>query len=176
MAGHIASAKSVDWATPPHIVRAAHETFGGPPDLDPCSNPKSIVGARRAIQLPEDGLKADWSRARSCLLNPPYGRGIEFWVERAVKAWRDHGTSILLLVPAAVDTRYWQRFVATADAVTFLRGRLRFIGAPACAPFASAVAFWAGPGGGARRELLARYRVAFGELGTTWWSDSQGRV
>lgn len=168
MAGHIASAKNENWCTPLDLVARVHRALGGPPDLDPCSNPKSVVGARRAISRPDDGLSSDWSLARTIFCNPPFGAGIDRWVGRCVGAWRDHQASVVLLVPAAVDTRYWQDHVATADRVCFLRGRVRFQGAPACAPFATAIALWVGPGGADRRSLLHRFDQAFGDAGTIW--------
>lgn len=170
MAGHIGTATREDWATPPWLVAAVHQVLGGPPELDPCSNQQSVVGARRAIQLPESGLLASWDDAGSIFVNPPFGRGLARWVGRCVGAWRS-GASVLLLLPAAVDTRHWQELVATADLVCFLRGRVSFIGAPAGAPFATAIAFWAGGTGMARRGALSRFREAFSPLGTIWRAE-----
>lgn len=168
MAGHIGSAAKDDWNTPPWLVAAVHQVLGGPPALDPCSNHTSVVGAERSIARPDDGLSASWAGARSVFLNPPFGKGLPKWVGRALGHWRDEGASVLLLLPAAVDTRHWQELVSTADGVCFLRGRVRFVGAPACAPFATAVVLWAGGAGEARRGVLERWREAFGPMGNLW--------
>jgi hypothetical protein len=75
---HINPAESVDWCTPPRIVEPVHEFFGGPPDLDPCSNSNSIVQATVSFALPEhDGLVRSWDingRHTKVYVNPPFGR------------------------------------------------------------------------------------------------------
>lgn len=76
MAGHIPDSLSVDWCTPQREVDGVHETFGGPPDLDPCSNPHSTVGAWTSFMLPEkDGLVDSWSPYLKRYVNPPFGKG-----------------------------------------------------------------------------------------------------
>ena len=47
----------------------------------------------------------------------------------------------VMLLPARTDTRWWESLI-TADALLFWRGRLRFVGAPAPAPFPSVIAYW----------------------------------
>lgn len=76
MAGHIPNSLSVDWCTPDLYVECVHKTFGGPPDLDPCSNPHSRVNARRQYMLEHglDGLVLPWYGA-SGFMNPPFGKG-----------------------------------------------------------------------------------------------------
>lgn len=74
MAGHIPDSLSVDWCTPDEIVEGVHDVFGDPPELDPCSNAHSRVGAQREFQLArgEDGLVLPWS-ASTAYVNPPFG-------------------------------------------------------------------------------------------------------
>jgi hypothetical protein len=81
------------------------------------------------------GLKQQWSG--KVFVNPPYGREIGQWVR---KAWEEslHGTLVVCLVPARVDTRWWHDY-AKKGHVYFLRGRLKFGGASNSAPFPSAI-------------------------------------
>jgi hypothetical protein len=144
MAGHIATAARVDWNTPPDIVAAVHQVFGGPPDLDPCSNPSSLVNARRNVMLPEDGLTFPWEG--KVYVNPPYGKGIDRWIQKASESVR---AEVILLIPASVSAHYWHRYVlgkvsasCPAKRVCFIRGRLRFVGADSTAPFPAAVVYW----------------------------------
>jgi hypothetical protein len=61
------------------------ELFGGPPDLDPCSNPYSRVGAKTEYTLEKgnDGLVDSWLFRntyvnwlfRNIYVNPPFGKG-----------------------------------------------------------------------------------------------------
>lgn len=75
MAGHIPDSADVDWCTPDPIIEGVHYAFGGPPALDPCSNPWSHVKAGVEYMLPEhDGLQDSWD-FESIFVNPPFGKG-----------------------------------------------------------------------------------------------------
>nr|WP_156366684.1 DNA N-6-adenine-methyltransferase [Microbacterium sp. No. 7] len=112
-----ARAKSVTWLTPRHIIDAL-----GPFDLDPCAapSPRPWDTAKRHIELPEDGLTAEWSG--SVWLNPPYSFAAWKWLGKLA----NHGDGIALIF-ARTETRgfvetVWRR----ATAVLFLHGRLHF--------------------------------------------------
>lgn len=128
-----------DWNTPREIVDLATEFFGGKIACDPCSNPGSIVGARVEYMLErgENGLELPWFNGT--YINPPYGRSIGEWTSRAAGSSVD----VVGLLPARTDARWWQRDVfGRATAICFVRGRLKFLGAPASAPFPSAIVYW----------------------------------
>lgn len=136
------SSKDPKWRTPPDVVELVRAFFGGPPDLDPCSEADSLVGARRDYRLEErgeDGLALPWRGRVYC--NPPYGRGLLMWLLKAEREARVEGAEILLLCPARTDTA-WFRVAWAASAVAFLRGRLKFVGAESSAPFPSAPVLW----------------------------------
>ena len=104
-----------------------------------------------------DGLANPWYG--KVYMNPPYGRSIGAWVEKAVdEVSRGHAKLVVALLPVRTDTRWWQKFVCNQvfpygnsnshghpllDEVRFLPGRLRFVGTKASAPFPSAIAIWA---------------------------------
>jgi len=58
-------------------------------------------------------------------LNPPYGRGIGRWIERAI-ACAASGVPVTLLLPARTDTIAFQAAAATAASIHLLPGRLAF--------------------------------------------------
>lgn len=125
MAGAIIDSTSVHWNTPKWLVDAVVAGLGSI-DLDPCSNPHSIVPARRKVQLPEDGLAVDWSEFKGVYVNPPYGRGISEWIEKAWLA-STKGSNVIIVIPAAVDTKHWHRYVwQHAARICFLEGRVKF--------------------------------------------------
>ena len=78
-------------------------------------------------------------------LNPPYSKITQFmgWVEEhsELNKW-------VLLLPARTDTRWWHRYIwnsenwedpySTAE-IRFIKGRLKFVGGAASAPFPSVV-------------------------------------
>jgi len=76
MAGYAPDASTTDWCTPNWIIEKVHEVFGGPPELDPCSNEWSKVNPSKAeYKLPHnDGLAEHWDY-KTIFVNPPYGKG-----------------------------------------------------------------------------------------------------
>lgn len=105
------------WLTPPEIIDAI-----GPFDLDPCAapSPRPWATAARHIELPEDGLTAEWDGLVWC--NPPFGPEAGVWLDRCA----EYGNAIAL-VPARTETRWFVRTVwQAADAVLFLHGRPHF--------------------------------------------------
>jgi site-specific DNA-methyltransferase (adenine-specific) len=83
----------------------------------------------------DDPLAKDWGR-ETVWLNPPYS-SVGKWVEKAWWASRN-GATVICLVPARTDTRWWHSWAARAE-VRFLRGRVRFGDAKSGAPFPSAI-------------------------------------
>ena len=105
------------WLTPPDIISRLGEF-----DLDPCAapSPRPWDTALRHIELPEDGLAAEWHGRIWC--NPPFGAHTAAWLERMAA----HGDGIALAF-ARTETRMFQRFVwPSAHAVLFLAGRPHF--------------------------------------------------
>ena len=133
---HFSSEKS-DWATPCTFFYQQSEKYG-PFDLDVCASPENAKCAKY-YTLEDNGLVKPWFG--KCWMNPPYGREIG---ERVAKAWnevaRERAQKVVCLLPARTDTRWWHDYViAHAFKIDFIRGRIRFVGAPASAPFPSAV-------------------------------------
>lgn len=71
--------------------------------------------------------------------NPPYGRGIGRWVEKAIRS-AGEGATVVMLVPARTDSLWFQQLIAHASEIRFLAGRVRFGDATEPAPFPSAIA------------------------------------
>lgn len=111
--------------TPNYVLERVREDLGGEIGLDPCTTRDNPVGARWFFTPEEDGLVCSWFGCTSVFVNPPYGKAREPWVQRCIEAGgRDQ--RVILLVPAATDTRIFQRAAATSTAVVFTRGRLKF--------------------------------------------------
>lgn len=131
-----------DWCTPPAVLDRIRTL--GPIGLDPCGCKASVVAARIEIMPEQDGLSVDWAKLAAgelVYMNPPYGRDIGRWTEKAsVEAKR--GAEIIALIHARTDTKWFQRDARTADALLFWAGRLTFLGAPSSAPFPSVLLYW----------------------------------
>lgn len=110
--------------TPAYLLDPIRIDLGGAIGLDPCTTPDNPVGALAWYAPPTDGAAEPWE-ARSVFCNPPYGEARRRWVDRCVSAGAA-GVPTILLIPAATDTRIWQRAAASASAVVFVQGRVKF--------------------------------------------------
>lgn len=127
------SSKTDIWGTPQDFFDRLNAAFRF--ETDVCALPENAKCAR--YHSPEDdGLAQEWRG--TCWMNPPYGREIGAWVEKAHRSARENGATVVCLLPARTDTRWWHDYCAKAE-VHFVRGRLKFGDAKASAPFPSAV-------------------------------------
>lgn len=110
-----------DWATPRQLFEMLDREFHF--TLDVCATAETAVcgecfttGALERHWVPvKDG--AVWC-------NPPYGRKIGDWVEKAYRESRGYGT-IVMLLPARTDTSWYHDYCLKGE-IRFLRGRLSF--------------------------------------------------
>lgn len=128
------SSERTTWETPPELFRKLNDEFRF--DLDVCAFPENAKCDR--FYCPDvNGLIQEW--AGRCWCNPPYGRGIGDWIEKAARSAETTADVVVCLVPARTDTAWWHDWAVKASEIRFLRGRVRFVGAVSCAPFPSAV-------------------------------------
>jgi phage N-6-adenine-methyltransferase len=126
------SSKTDVWSTPIDFFQALDKVFHFTTDV--AALPENAKCAH--YYTPEmDGLKQEWTGV--CWMNPPYGKTIGQWIAKAYQSSRE-GATVVCLIPARTDTRYWQDYCLNAE-VYFVRGRLKFGNAESCAPFPSAV-------------------------------------
>lgn len=132
------SARS-DWETPPELYAALNTEFRF--DLDAAASPDNAKCPRFYSEA-EDGLTQPWQGSVWC--NPPYGRDVGRWVQRGYEAARDGKATVVMLLPARTDTRWFHDYIWSYRwvEVRFIRGRLKFVGAKDAAPFPSMVVIW----------------------------------
>ena len=70
-------------------------------------------------------------------MNPPYGREIGRWMQKAYEASRS-GATVVCLIPARTDTSWWHRYAMRGE-IRLLQGRLKFGDGQNSAPFPSAI-------------------------------------
>ena len=127
------------WSTPQPLFDVLHAEFHF--TLDVCALPSNAKCTD--FYTPEDdGLKQPWIGL--CWMNPPYGREIVHWMERAFVAPVWDGVTVVCLVPARIDTRWWWDYARHGE-VRLLKGRLKFGGHENSAPFPSAVVIFRAP-------------------------------
>lgn len=129
------SSATDQWATPQAFFDEWHAMFNF--TLDVCADAENAKCPRFFDRL-TNGLSQSWS-SDVCWMNPPYGREIGRWVQKAhVESVK--GATVVCLLPARTDTAWWHDYVIPHAKVTFIRGRLKFGNATNSAPFPSAVA------------------------------------
>jgi phage N-6-adenine-methyltransferase len=111
--------------TPAYVLEPVRAALGGHIALDPCTTADNPCGADGYYFLPTNGLTQPWD-ASTIYVNPPYGKAREPWVGKCVDAACVHGAHVVLLIPAATDTRIFQYALETADEIVFIRGRVKF--------------------------------------------------
>lgn len=110
--------------TPPYVLEPVRQELGGVIELDPCTEPDNPTAALRFYFPPQDGAALPWDAA-TIFVNPPYSKARERWVGRCTAA-AEAGSKVVLLMPAATDTRIFQRAAGSATAIVFVRGRVKF--------------------------------------------------
>lgn len=126
------SSKTDLWATPQDFFDKYDAIYNF--ELDVCAV-KENAKCGKYFTPEQDGLKQEWSGI--CWMNPPYGRGIGKWMQKAYES-SGNGTIVVCLVPARTDTRWWHDY-AMKGQIEFIKGRLKFGDAKTNAPFPSAV-------------------------------------
>lgn len=135
-----------EWETPPEVFDPLDAEFQF--TLDPCCTVDSSKAPRFYTER-EDGLSQDWG-AETVFMNPPYGREVYAWTEKALQS-ACAGALVVGLLPASTDLSWWHDYVIGPEPlhpfaeVRYLRGRVRFITGGkyrASGFFASVVTVW----------------------------------
>lgn len=131
------SSRSDLWETPQDFFEKLNEEFHF--DLDVCAIPENAK-CERFYSPEQDGLLQPWIGNVWC--NPPYGRDIAKWIDKAQNEIKQNANVIVLLVHARTDTRWFHDYLYNKPNVElrFVKGRLKFGGGRNSAPFPSMVA------------------------------------
>lgn len=136
------TSKTGEHHTPPDLFRRLELEFGRF-DVDAAATDENHL-APAWYTSSNSGLTNPWRVHGSpwitrVFVNPPYGRDVGAWLEKAAREC-DVGCLVVLLLPARTDTRWFHDVVvAGRHEVRLIRGRLRFGDAVASAPFPSMV-------------------------------------
>ena len=115
------SSQRLNWRTPKALYEELDKEFDF--DFDPCpAKPKF------------NGLTIEWGERN--FVNPPYGREIIKWIEKAIEE-HQKGKLIVFLVAARTDTKWFHRILPYIDEIRFIKGRLKFDGFSTGATFPS---------------------------------------
>lgn len=127
------SSNDMTWETPQNLFDKLNKEFHF--TLDVCALPETAK-CENYFTPQIDGLKQEWSGV--CWMNPPYGKEIGIWLEKAyIESLK--GVTVVCLIPSRTDTKYWHNYCMKADEIRFIKGRLKFGNSTNSAPFPSAL-------------------------------------
>lgn len=125
--------KSVEWATPPDIFRNLDDEFRFTLDV---AASKDNAKCERYFTKRDDGLRQNWDGV--CWMNPPYGRDVPKWLEKAL-AESYRGVTTVCLIPARTNTAWFHDLCFRYAEVRFVKGRPKFNDADHGLPFPLAI-------------------------------------
>ena len=129
------SSETNEWGTPQKFYDKLNDEFYF--TLDPCSTHDNHK-CDKYFTIEDDGLSQEWSND-VVFMNPPYGREIKLWIQKAYEESLK-GAVVVCLIPARTDTTYWHNYIfGKASEIRFVKGRLKFGDGKNSAPFPSAV-------------------------------------
>lgn len=122
---------SVEYYTPAPTRELVYRVLGGRPGLDPCTSSRNPLGAARWFTKRDNAKRQVWwdraaGAAPTVYMNPPYGLGIDWWVDHFAALARESLAPMLALVPGRIGARWYERFTGACQCFVELRGRLRF--------------------------------------------------
>lgn len=124
------------WATPQGFFEELDREFHF--TLDACALPENAK-CEKYYTPEQNGLAQPWGGVVWC--NPPYGREIGKWVEKAATCG---APIVVMLLPARTDAKWFHTFIYGKAEIRFLQGRLKFGNAKNSAPFPSMVVVFHG--------------------------------
>lgn len=128
------SSETDQWATPQYFFDELNAEFHF--TLDPCADEFNHK-CEKYFSKEQDGLLQSWEND-IVFCNPPYGREIYDWVKKAYEEY-NKGATVVMLIPARTDTKWFHEFIYTKAEIRFIKGRLKFGNSKNSAPFPSMV-------------------------------------
>lgn len=130
------TSKTNEWETPQAFFDELNKEFDF--TLDVCATLENAK-CTDYYTTEMDGLMQKWQG--TCWMNPPYGREISKWMQKAYESSLI-GATVVCLVPSRTDTKWWHDYAMKGE-VRFIKGRLKFSNSKNnsknFAPFPSAV-------------------------------------
>lgn len=113
------SSKDMTWETPINLFNLLNDEFNF--TLDPCCE-KETAKCVKYFTPESNGLIQDWSND-IVFVNPPYGREIGSWVKKSSES----NATVVMLIPARTDTRWFHDYIYHKAEIRFMKGRVKFL-------------------------------------------------
>ena len=138
------SSATDEWYTPIDFYNELNKEFNF--NLDPCATADNHKCAKYFTKA-DNGLVQSWGGYK-VFCNPPYGRTIGTWVEKAYNEAQKKDTLVVMLLPARTDTKWFHSFIYHNAEIRFIKGRLKFGGCKNSVPFPSMIVIFKGASNG----------------------------
>ena len=112
----------MDWETPTDLFSKLDDEFHF--TLDAASSATNHK-CQKYYTAEDSAFDHEWG-GETVFCNPPYGRSVAEWVRKCSMEASRKDTTVVMLLPARTDTRWFQQFILNRAEVRFLKGRLRF--------------------------------------------------
>lgn len=119
-----------NWGTPPELFEVLNREFLF--DLDAAASVENAL-VPNFISQEQDALVTPWV-GRAVFCNPPYSRGNEgsaslltSFIRRGYEQSVEQCNTVVMLIPAYTDPKYWRDYCTKAHEIRFLTGRLKFL-------------------------------------------------
>ena len=130
-----------DWQTPKDFFDKLNKHFNF--QVDVCASDTNAL-CEKYFTKDNSCLNNNWKDMN--FMNPPYGREIIKFVEKAYEQWSENDCTTVALLPARTDTKWFHDYIYPVSSIVFIKGRLKFEGGEklASAPFPSMLVIWWG--------------------------------
>ena len=119
--------KKDSWRTPLYFFDALNKEFGF--DVDLCASKENKL-CLDYFSEDRSAIDFEWNfhyTSAVCFLNPPYSQ-TQVWMERAAQQAKLHNITVVALVNANTDTKWFADAVESSNEIRLITGRIGFIG------------------------------------------------
>lgn len=117
------SSKSNEWETPKDLFDRLNDEFNF--NLDTAATDDNYL-CDNYFTIGNDALSQDWAKYGNSFCNPPYGRAIGKFIEKAYIESKK-GCIVVMLIPSRTDVKMFHKYIMRAKEIRFIKGRLKFI-------------------------------------------------
>jgi len=110
-----------EWETPKELFNRLNEEFNF--TLDAAASGHNSK-CDFYLDAETDALTKPW--IGRVFLNPPYGKMIGKFIQKAYEEAQQNAELVVCLIPARTDTAYWHDYVMKAAEIRLIRGRVKF--------------------------------------------------
>lgn len=116
---------SEEWRTPKELFDELNKEFHF--DLDAAADHDNHLVNIAYFTKQNDALNSDWHKfGKRVWCNPPYGRNIGEWVRKGYFEALLKRCTVVMLIPARTDTKWFHDYCLPAAEIRFIKGRLKF--------------------------------------------------